>query len=145
MSSALVNEKRALKIWHLKGKFGKITPANSSPLLYPSYPPKKKKKKIEEIPLLELATLATLLGNVEGTERMNYPSLCSDLKIAEHTKSCPCVNGCLLFACIKVKIAALFCDTHFVSQIVPPSFAPSLDSQQPRGKHYVRGLVISNA
>lgn len=63
----------------------------------------------------EHATLATLLGSVEGIIRMNYPSPSCDLKIAEHTKSYPRVNGWLLFACIKMRIAAVFCDIHFMS------------------------------
>lgn len=84
----------------------------------------KTKNKKREKYQPEHGTLATLLGSGEGIIRMNYPSLSRDLKIAEHTKSCPCVSGCLLFACIKVKIAALFCDTHSVSAWIVTDWRP---------------------
>lgn len=99
-----LSQRKSLKIWHLKGKLGTITPLIQQPRDLPSRKKKKKEEKYEP----EHATVATLLGSGEGIIRMDYPSFSCDLKIAEHTKSCPCVSGCLLFACIKVKTALCF-------------------------------------
>lgn len=114
-------------------------PALEREVLYnaPAYPPSPTKKITQS----ERATLATLLGSVGGIIRMNYPSPSCDLKIAEHTKSRPHVNGCLLFACIKVKIAGLFFDPHFMSvKIVTDCPSLTLPRLQWRcGKQCVRG------
>lgn len=104
MSSTLVTEKK-LENLTLKREVRHNNSSNSA-APRPTLP--KEEKKEEEKYEPEHATVATLLGSGEGIIRMDYPSFSCDLKIAEHTKSRPCVSGCLLFACIKVKIALCF-------------------------------------
>lgn len=103
MSSTLVTEKK-LENLTLKREVRHNNSSNSA-APRPTLPKEEKKEEKYE---LEHATVATLLGSGEGIIRMDYPSFSCDLKIAEHTKSRPCVSGCLLFACIKVKIALCF-------------------------------------